>query len=564
MTKSGKANKATEEDSKYLKLFNLFNEKVKLLKGEKRSTETEEIFAGLEKISQKRETSAERDATERVLLDRLKVLLRNGSRYLPGPYLQNYGDPLLRNLDSVQKWSSGTVETLAGAVYDHDNLDYRNELHGFLALTSNIYRSFMEPEYLTALDFPTPHTRFPALATFSPTLILPPKSPQTPTSSQKNLSFLPFTLPANEVHRLCGGDVAVVSMPSVYRHHPVLSWGCVAHEVGGHDVLHAFPGLLQELRRGVRELFYKGQDPHKEKLDGEDQFLGLLWQYWTEETAADVLAVMNVGPHYGTALAVYFASLGQQLRCFFTDEAPDGLPALAVSSIFDPGRNIWIVDYHPPTVLSLYAIQGAIDALACLSRRKRQHYIAELDECISVYLKNGNDKVLRLYEKNEKIRTEKYIKDDVSVVGMLQVKAGTWVWMGPPLPVKQIDNHYKVPLSRMKEYARRVGYYIASARLGSLNNHSIQDLETWDDVDETQMENIAQKIANPGAAFELSMMGDDAQMFAGAVCALANDSDPNKYDVVNRNLSEVLNISFMGDPIWGNPFWHRMAGENML
>jgi hypothetical protein len=572
METSGKLNseatEPTDQERQFLTLFCLFNQEVNLLEAEDRTGPAGKIIDELRKIWLKgasEKTDQDRNR-ERTLLEALKGFIRDGAKYLPGCYREEYSEPLLRNLESVQEWSPGTLETLAAAVYDHDNEDelYRKQLEGFLALTSNVYRSFMEPERLTTVDFPQPVSRLPALAMFAPIPTLPPREATQNNQLQENLAFLPFTLPVDEVNRLCGGEVAVVRIPAVYRHHPVLSWGSIAHEVGGHDVLHAYPGLLQELRRGVRELFYKGPDPHTPKLEDKKQYLGLLWQYWTEETAADVYAVMNLGPRYGLALLTFFATLGQQLRRYFKDEKQgDGLPALPVSSIFDPDRNIWVVDYHPPTVLALHAIIGAIRALP-ISRK--DVYGDELEKLIGFCLEKGNKKVIDKYASDPIIRTEKYRTDTVKVVGPFQIKPGNWVWMGPARPPWNQDNSYPIALEEMQGYAQLVGHYIASQELAALGDHSIQDLETWDEVDEAQAEKIMGVILNQfkGVDTALSFMGDDAQLFAGAIGALAISPDDKHYKIVNENLCGALMRSFENDDVWGNPVWHPIAGSNML
>jgi hypothetical protein len=489
---------------------------------------------------------------------------------------------------------------LAAAVYDHGNQNeqYLKQLRGFLALTSNVYRSFMEPKRLTTIDFPQPISRLPALAMFAPTPTLPPRQTQDSEQRQgqdtlppkeaeqdseqherqdnsasqqvtqdmqrqENVAFLPFTLPVDEVHRLCGAEVAVVRIPSAYRRHPVLSWGTIAHEVGGHDVLHAYPGLLQELRRGVRELFYKGTDPDKPKLDSKKQFLGLLWQYWTEETAADVYAVMNLGPRYGIALLTYFASLFEQIRKYYKEaNEGDGLPAIPVSNIYDPKRNIWVVDYHPPTVLALHAIIGAIQTLP-ISNKKT--YSNELEKAIEFCLKNGNSELVKKYMGDPIINIKKYETDTVKVIGYIQIKPGNWIWMGPALPAWGYpDNSYPIALKNMQGHAQRVGKFIASATLAALGGHTIQDFETWDEVDEARAQKIVGSILNKGADLELSVMGDDAQLFAGAISALAGSPNRDSYEIVNENLCNALMRSFENDDVWGNPVWHPIAGLSML
>ena len=51
-----------------------------------------------------------------------------------------------------------------------------------------------------------------------------------------------------------------------------------------------------------------------------------------------------------------------------------------------------------------------------------------------------------------------------------------------------------MPLPVAAKAARRVGKMIATRKLKALNNHSIQDIETWDDADEETAQAIANQI----------------------------------------------------------------------
>ncbi|MBJ8206491.1 hypothetical protein JDS91_35895 [Bacillus cereus] len=47
-------------------------------------------------------------------------------------------------------------------------------------------------------------------------------------------------------------EVAVVSLPPVNATQGLLAWSSIGHETGGHDILQADTGLLDELADSVR------------------------------------------------------------------------------------------------------------------------------------------------------------------------------------------------------------------------------------------------------------------------------------------------------------------------
>ncbi|WP_447599796.1 hypothetical protein [Nitrospira sp. Nam80] len=557
----------------FLKLFRTFLSEIEdMCAPVERWKEVRPIIEKLREIGRAPQKTEEQKQKEAKRISDLKTIITSAASYLPGSYRENYSDQILKTLESVQEWSPGTVETLSGAVFDLMNPECSDDIKSVLALTSNVYRSFLEPELVPSASFPQPDSRWPALVTFNPEPKLPPKDGKWTNEHV----FVPFTLPTDEVYRLCGARVAVVSLPSVYRCHPVLCWAPVAHEAGGHDVLHAYKGLLPELQRGVRELFYRGPDPHVQQLDSDKQKLGLLWQYWTEETASDVYAVMNLGPSYGIALALYFAALGERVRRHLygkskngNSETGDRLPALSISNIYDEQRQQTYIKYHPPNILALYAVIGAIEALNDLPDKTKDEYIRWIKNSIDVCLAEGNEALQRSYPG---VPLDHYATKNVLIKGWLQIRAGTWIWIGPKLPIgppeyKQFTagNALELPRPEMQEYARQVGYYIASSKLKALGGHSIQDLETWDECDENQAEHVSHVIGlinplNPDEVTTLSYLGDDAQLLAGAILALAKQpSSETTYVQINRNLGAVLKRGFDDDEVWGTPVWHPIT-----
>jgi hypothetical protein len=116
----------------------------------------------------------------------------------------------------------------------------------------------------------------------------------------------------------------------------------------------------------------------------------------------------------------------------------------------------------------------------------------------------------------------------------------------PGAPSVQLDE--SIPLSIMQEGAVSVGALIANTKANALGGHNIQELETWDDLDEQAAQRIAAALA---AGTPVDDLGDDAQVLAGATVALT--AKPGSYDKVNELMKQALTTSFKRDPIWGVP-----------
>jgi hypothetical protein len=131
-----------------------------------------------------------------------------------------------------------------------------------------------------------------------------------------NPDFGPYTWPVDATNEVFGLEAGVVSLPPANVRQGLLAWSALPHEVAGHDVLHADTGLEQELAAAVCE-----------RLKNEG--LAALADYWAEridETASDVLGILNMGPAAGLGLVGYFRGLnaawgdGPRLR----NDGPEG------------------------------------------------------------------------------------------------------------------------------------------------------------------------------------------------------------------------------------------------
>lgn len=131
----------------------------------------------------------------------------------------------------------------------------------------------------------------------------------------------PYTWPVDATSAF-GLRVGVVNLPPANARHGLCAWAALGHECGGHDILHADAGLLREVTDRVQSALLKAK-------------LGMrIADYWTsrmDETASDVLGVLNLGPAAAVGVIAYFrginAALGYGPKLSSDGPADDPHPA---------------------------------------------------------------------------------------------------------------------------------------------------------------------------------------------------------------------------------------------
>jgi hypothetical protein len=411
-------------------------------------------------------------------------LVQRGALLLPTSFATAYGSPLQERLPALFAWLDANridatyLEALLGPVYQLDDAALRPELHRFLAVISNLFRSFLSSIKRRSLDVPLAE-QLPPLAVWQ----------SSPLQG-------PFTIPVDATSKIINATIGVVSLPASFAGHPFL-FTSLTHETGGHDVLHADTDLLPELKRGVHRLF-----------TGASSWLGVLWDHWMDEAASDIYGLLNMGPAFSTSLA---ALLGVFLH---DPQAPGADPTMRTASGKDRGGQL---DVHPTDILRYSVAQGVIESLTGLSNARRQAYLDDIDQLIELAAAGA---------------------DAIGLDGAARSYAG-----------KVIDFHARsFAIGDMQAAARKVGAYVATARLAALGGRSVQDLETWDDADDSAALSIAAKLLRDESVLGA---GDDAQLLAGLTLALIQHPDDATYTSATRLINLALDDSFARDPYWG-------------
>jgi hypothetical protein len=415
--------------------------------------------------------------------------IAKGEAVLPWAYQSAYVHALHNNMErlfAATAIADGTdpAETLLGAIYEHEiGSPVGRQLRRFNVVISHFFRAFLANHKRRRLGLQTVE-RLPPLATFN-------------HSGARG----PYTFPADAVRNLVGSNVGIVSLPSTYSDHPVI-WAALAHETGGHDIVHAIPGLLADL--SVLPLTLAPTFTTALGLDAwTAQSLGMLWRYWIDEAAADVCAVLNMGP----AFPLNFTAL---LAAFHGQSGPPVVPALWTSTLAPAGTPL---DTHPIDILRLGLAIGTVGALQGLNAASRQSYVTLLWQ-IAQSLNAG--------------------ATDVTVQGEI-----------PILGSASIPLNLKLPLSVMQNAAAILGAAIANTPLPSLNGFALQQVETWDTFDEQAAWRFALALKNKATTLPAVY---SAHVLAGATLALYND--PDRYGEVTGQVTDALDEQVQRDRYW--------------
>ncbi|PES10274.1 hypothetical protein [Bacillus cereus] len=192
----------------------------------------------------------------------------------------------------------------------------------------------------------------------------PDKSVIPPLVKWGNPGKGPYTCTIDTTSETFGLQTGIVSLPPVNARHGVLAWGALGHETGGHDILHADTGLLKELSTSVfNELIKQNLN------DGLPEY----WASRIDETASDVLGILNMGPAAGISLIGYFRGLLA---------ASQGKPEL---------RNIGPEnDPHPADILRGYLAASTVKLLSFDGAKNWAEVIAsETDKDLKTILLDG-------------------------------------------------------------------------------------------------------------------------------------------------------------------------------
>ena len=230
-------------------------------------------------------------------LTRLKQKLAPCGAKLPPIYRQAAFEPFLAVVNSLTTADFAKLEkpssNLGFAMFDIAQALIQNAAGyeadatgGFEEVVSDLYDGFLSAEDRHNIKLPD-HTILPPLVKWG------------------NCEDGPYTVTTDAMASF-NMKCAIVNLPPSLARGGLVGWGCLAHEVAGHDISHADNGLLAEMAQAVNTAI---KSDAKIKSTNLRNTLASYWSDRVDESASDLMGIMNMGPAAGAVVIPFFRAL---------------------------------------------------------------------------------------------------------------------------------------------------------------------------------------------------------------------------------------------------------------
>ena len=215
--------------------------------------------------------------------------------HLPPVYQDAAVDPFLATLQSLgsagfarilmrdpQRTNlAGTMFDIAQAILQRGEAYEKNATDAFQEVVGDLYDGFLSAEDRRGVMRPTNATVAPLIKWGNP-------------------EAGPYTWPIDAT-RPFGLKCAVVNLPPSHTRRGIIGWAALGHETCGHDVMAAYTGMGAELSDAVFKAL--------RAQSGLNTRLPAYWSSRIDETASDVMGILNMGPVAGIGVIGYFRGL---------------------------------------------------------------------------------------------------------------------------------------------------------------------------------------------------------------------------------------------------------------
>jgi hypothetical protein len=364
----------------------------------------------------------------------------------------------------------------AEAVFQHSlpNILYKVGINSFQEVVTDLYDSFLSNARKHGLKLPD-------------NVILPPLA----RSAAQDIGG-PMTMPVDEMLKI-GVEAAIVYFPPEYMKGGLLAWSCWSHEVGGHDILHAHHGVLEELSNAVAKQI-------KEKVKDHDQLIENWAKLRIDETASDILGILNMGPMAAFGFIGFFRALSLAKN---QQDSLNRFTFIGSSAGSDP---------HPTP---LFRAHLAVSTLRQLNFGAANEWAQIIDTMIDNVCPEPQSSLILITDELE------------------------------PITVSR---------SQTRELTDIIAETVVGQKLNSLGGHAFGDIQKWNDQDEKIVEMLRPVLYAPWQPLpvELEKGYYAAQVVAAATLEmLLGEYSPLKMQRVFNGMMTLLNRMHLANDSWG-------------
>jgi hypothetical protein len=292
----------------------------------------------------------------------------------------------------------------------------------------------------------------------------------------------PCTYTSDLLMNYFGIEMGIVNLPVQLGRNGLLTWAALGHETTGHDILRADAGLIEELNGAVKDALLK---------ENIDPFLAEYWSYCFEETASDVMGILNMGPAVAVATIGFFRALNAVIyknRQFKLDN-------VGISE-----------DVHPADILRGYLAASVVRLLEFDGADKWADYIeAETNKDLTT---------IRLDANPRDPNSGKVIASDEA-----------------------------------KKSAKIVAKTIVEGKMKNLEDHSLGEIQNWKDNDESIVNEIRSHFGTLDPISDIYAKGIyAAHVVAAAVIEAV--SGKAEIDRIFTDMLGILKLMHEDNPVW--------------
>jgi hypothetical protein len=380
------------------------------------------------------------------------------------------------------------------------------------------------------------------------------------------------TVSPPETLQQLGVGVTIAHIPECYARKGAVAWGALGHEVTGHDILRAYPGALEQLKSEMEDVLKKNN------LTDTVPY----WSSLIEESAADVLGVLNMGPTAAFSLVASLRVMNKDAlklsnKIYTKDRGPIDLLRGYLVAYTVEGMSAGRPFKHASSYAQLILQEVEKDA-ENITELKMNTFEIEIEQGVVL---------LREFSQAHGFQSLLISNDPRTQIGQILDMSGYRQQFLDYLIYKcshkikesatQTNSSNNIwsfyhgrSLKDFKNSARLVAHTIISTRLAALNQHSFSGMRCWSERDEKISRVFIHllTVENERDLVTIYLKGSSAIHVVSAavtVSIIEPKREPittAKLQTIFKRMITILEALHQANPTWQQPSQHMVESSS--